>query len=669
MPTHSLDLESSSSQYASIADASQTGLDLSGDNTIAFWVKPESLPGSGSVVGLITKDGIGTTSNRSYSVDLYNNSGTHTIRFFMSANAGGSTFTEITFTHELTVGVWTHIAIVTDISNPASSRSKLYINGKDMGNGSSATAGGGAGSIFNGNAPFVIGRYDGASVYFDGLIKDVRVFSDIRTASEIASDAHTESVSDAALEGEWNLNNDYTDGSGNSNTLTATNSPVFSTNIPWEKPGGISGSDLETDNQAYWEFNNDVTDENTNGNNLTANNSPTYGTGLNSDNALDLEESSSQSASITDAAQTGLETTGDFSVAGFMQLEQLPSAAGASFSILSKDNLTSREHLIEVNNSDNTLRVLFWNSGGSLTQVRTTSALTSGSWIHFVVSVDVSQGAAGVKIFLDGVEVATTTMNNSATAGSTGTANVYVGATLNGATVRNFFDGLLYRLGFWNSALGYGEALDLYNDGSGLSWSGTTTTQQALTASITGAVSIDQIINKVLTTSIAGSATITNTKSFIRNLTAAVSGSAAVQTANYYFQNLTANMSAAATIAQESIKTVMLTATISVQATISNVKSFTRTLTANTVASATIDQAKNIYRTLTANMSAAATVGAVKTFYQTLTAAVTATATVVRGNITFSRTLTAIIKATAKLNEYFYKAKYTEEDEDYKRKY
>jgi len=38
----SIDLERSSSQYLSITDASQTGLDFTGDFTIEGWVKLES---------------------------------------------------------------------------------------------------------------------------------------------------------------------------------------------------------------------------------------------------------------------------------------------------------------------------------------------------------------------------------------------------------------------------------------------------------------------------------------------------------------------------------------------------------------------------------------------------------------------------------------------------
>jgi hypothetical protein len=39
MNTHSLDLELSSSQYAYITDANQTGLDITGDFTIEAWIK------------------------------------------------------------------------------------------------------------------------------------------------------------------------------------------------------------------------------------------------------------------------------------------------------------------------------------------------------------------------------------------------------------------------------------------------------------------------------------------------------------------------------------------------------------------------------------------------------------------------------------------------------
>lgn len=48
--TYSLVLNSGSSQYAYINDASQTGLDLSGDFTFEAYVNPESAPGSYTII-------------------------------------------------------------------------------------------------------------------------------------------------------------------------------------------------------------------------------------------------------------------------------------------------------------------------------------------------------------------------------------------------------------------------------------------------------------------------------------------------------------------------------------------------------------------------------------------------------------------------------------------
>ena len=53
--TASVDLEANSSQYASISDASQTGLDLTSDLTLALWVRFEFVPSSGNLMTYISK--------------------------------------------------------------------------------------------------------------------------------------------------------------------------------------------------------------------------------------------------------------------------------------------------------------------------------------------------------------------------------------------------------------------------------------------------------------------------------------------------------------------------------------------------------------------------------------------------------------------------------------
>lgn len=69
--SHSVDLERTSSQCASISDMSQSGLDLSNNLTAALWVKLESLPTGGNVDSFVMKR-VASGSQRSYSSCSYN---------------------------------------------------------------------------------------------------------------------------------------------------------------------------------------------------------------------------------------------------------------------------------------------------------------------------------------------------------------------------------------------------------------------------------------------------------------------------------------------------------------------------------------------------------------------------------------------------------------------
>lgn len=224
--TYSLDLERSSNQQAAAADSAS--LSITGNITIEGWVKLESTPASGAVWGLFTKDDLNT--QRSYAVDLYNNAGSQKIRMFMSQNTAGTIFTEITFTYALPTATWVHVAIVTTIANATATRSELFIDGVSQGNGSGATAGGGASSISNGTASFVIGNYNAAfGNYYDGKVSLVRIWNTVRTSTEISNNmCNVFGTSTSGMAAEWSLDNVYTDASGNGNTLSPSGSPVFS---------------------------------------------------------------------------------------------------------------------------------------------------------------------------------------------------------------------------------------------------------------------------------------------------------------------------------------------------------------------------------------------------------------------------------------------------------
>ena len=227
--THSLDLEASSSQHVEIADASQTGLDLAGDWTIEFWIKPESQPAGGNQMGLVAKSNSGD-NNRSYVVSLLEDT---TQKILASISDDGTNQDQVRFSNDVGTGTWVHIAITCDVSNAVATEFELFVNTVSAGNGSVALDDT-AGAVFNGTADFNIGALNNtAGSFYDGLICDVRVWSDIRTQAEIAANWKTSTPAGDNLQFHGYVVNNHNDLTANNNDLTASNSPVFSTDVPY----------------------------------------------------------------------------------------------------------------------------------------------------------------------------------------------------------------------------------------------------------------------------------------------------------------------------------------------------------------------------------------------------------------------------------------------------
>ncbi len=220
---YSLDLELGSNQYASISNASQTGLNLSTKGTIEAWVNFESLPNNGIYQNIVSKDAGGT--NRSYSFRLFNSSGTYRLEGLVY---DGGNFDLYSYNWTPIVGVWYHVALTIDVGNPSATTFEFFINGVSVGNGT-AIVNNNLSAINNSTASFVIGRQDGIASYFDGLIEEVRVWNDVRTQAEIATNMFTKLVpaNEANLVGYWRFENDYLDETANNNDLTSSGSPVF----------------------------------------------------------------------------------------------------------------------------------------------------------------------------------------------------------------------------------------------------------------------------------------------------------------------------------------------------------------------------------------------------------------------------------------------------------
>lgn len=222
--THSLDLEASSSQYAAANDSAS--LDITGNMTIEAWVNFESF--SSNTMTIVGKYHTGT-SQQSY---LFFYDGVANQLYFGVASTGSNVaFGNVAWTP--TLGTWYHIAVVYTTGGTAD----FYVDGVQQGTQQTGLRT----SIYNGTEKVGVGALGingGVSGFFDGKIDEVRIWATNRSQADIAANYRTELVgNETNLNAYWKLNNSYSDSTANSNTLTASGSPSFSTDVPvWEIP-------------------------------------------------------------------------------------------------------------------------------------------------------------------------------------------------------------------------------------------------------------------------------------------------------------------------------------------------------------------------------------------------------------------------------------------------
>jgi len=178
---NSADFELSNSEYLSITDASQTGLDFT-DYSISFWIKLEQLPSTaGTTFEVISKVfGNGDTGYRIF-IPTSNK-----ISVYFWGTGGDGDTTDITTSAVFEsgdVGTWVHI-VVTESDGDASG-SKVYKNGVSQimsYDGTRAT------TMGNSSNPFVIGKdSSGSSSYTDAMIDEVSTFNVILSSTQVTA--------------------------------------------------------------------------------------------------------------------------------------------------------------------------------------------------------------------------------------------------------------------------------------------------------------------------------------------------------------------------------------------------------------------------------------------------------------------------------------------------
>lgn len=169
---------SATSEYLSIADASQSGLDLSGDCSFSFWFNIASI-GSSVNMPIINKHGF-TGTTRGYSVYLVSESGTRKIRMNIS-NAAGTSYEIKYVTYSWPLGSLAHCVCIFDAT---AKTFEVYINGTSVGTSAAFSNG----AIYNNSQPFEIGTADaGVDGYLNGILDEVGVWSRKLTSAEVTS--------------------------------------------------------------------------------------------------------------------------------------------------------------------------------------------------------------------------------------------------------------------------------------------------------------------------------------------------------------------------------------------------------------------------------------------------------------------------------------------------
>jgi hypothetical protein len=192
--------------WANVGDAN--ALDITGDLTLEAWINPQGPGSSGSLGGVIAG------KENAY---LLSRNTDGSIQFALNGPGGTWNWTDTGY--DAPLDTWAHLAMTYD----ASARTvKLYANGELV---STSTDGFIPTSLTSGTGAFAIGGRPAIDEEFDGLIDDVRVWNDLRSADEIRENYDQKlSGSENGLAGYWNFDDingtTVQDGTANNNDGT-----------------------------------------------------------------------------------------------------------------------------------------------------------------------------------------------------------------------------------------------------------------------------------------------------------------------------------------------------------------------------------------------------------------------------------------------------------------
>ena len=216
--------------------------------------------------------------------------------------------------------------------------------------------------------------------------------------------------------------------------------------------------------QGYWkldESSGNAEDSTANNNDLTNNNTISY-VAAKINNGADMETSSSQYFSITDAAQTGLDFSTAFTFSWWQNLETVFSGTTDMVTLNKWNNsVHTRAYFFRWNNQSSTGMQLQMGNGVSTGDAKVNYTVGTGTFVFIVVTYN----AGTLELFVNSTSQGTATGTLPVTALDT-TDPFKIGADSSTDSI----DGIIDEVGAWSRVLTGTEIADLYNGGAGLSY-------------------------------------------------------------------------------------------------------------------------------------------------------------------------------------------------------
>lgn len=212
-PTQCTDLEADTSQYWS--KTSPSGITFTDDFTCEAWIKLESY---GTIRGIMNRRNV-DTEGWCFRIDA---NGTVSL---IGLRIAGNNQTIQSF-QSVPLGRWVHVAAALDMSGGTGA---IYIDGVAV--PTTNTTNGTATALVQGTSALVVGAEKSAGTNpFDGELADVRLWSVIRTASQIRENMNQlQTGSESNLVAYFKFNGDANDSTSNANNLSAVNSATATT--------------------------------------------------------------------------------------------------------------------------------------------------------------------------------------------------------------------------------------------------------------------------------------------------------------------------------------------------------------------------------------------------------------------------------------------------------